>query len=98
MEKNSKGEEVQSYTEDPYVPVYVNGELVSGFAPDGSTERQLLVTQCSEVNTEASSYWTSDEDGPEMAYFMVWTNQKSNEDYYYDTKGGRALSVRCVKD
>ncbi len=98
VEKNSKGEEVQSYTEDPYVPVYVNGELVSGFAPDGSTESQLLVTQCSEVNTEASSYWTSDEDGPEMAYFMVWTNQKSNEDYYYDTKGGRALSVRCVKD
>lgn len=98
VETNSKGEEVQSYTEDPYVPVYVNGELVSGFAPDSSTEKQLVVTRCTEVDTEASSYWTSDEDGPEMAYFMVWTNQKSNEDYYYDTKGGRALSVRCVKD
>ena len=98
VETNSKGEEVQSYTEDPYVPVYVNGELVSGFAPDSSTEKQLVVTRCTEVDTEASSYWTSDEDGPERAYFMVWTNQKSNEDYYYDTKGGRALSVRCVKD
>ena len=88
---------LESYTVDEYIPVYKMGELVAGITPDGSTEKELVKYQCAEFDNESATYWTSDGD-EYVAHFVVWANNKSNEDYYYDSKTSFAKTVRCVKD
>ncbi len=95
-EKDSKGNTVKAYTEDPYIPVYMNGKLVSGFAPDGTSGLQEIPLECSEVTYDIPVFWTSREDGGDAAYGMA-PSEGPDEGFLSIMKTKFALPVRCVQ-
>ena len=63
-------DEREPYTEDPYIPVYMFEQLVSGFPPDGSEAGQSGETTCVPVSDGSLYYWTSSEDGSANAILV----------------------------
>lgn len=72
-------DEREPYTEDPYIPVYMFEQLVSGFPPDGSEAGQSEESSCVPVSNGSLYYWTSDEDGSGNALLV---NLFGNSDTY----------------
>lgn len=87
------------YTEDPYIPVYMNEQLVSGIPPEGSSSGQSATRSCVPVSDDGLYYWTSDEVNSEEAYHLYVSADSGIEDEYpLSSKGDAAMLVRCVKD
>ena len=88
------------YTVDPYIPVYMYEQLVSGFPPDGSEVGQSATRSCVRVSDSYGLYyWTSDEVDSEEAYHLYVSGDSGIEDEYpLSSKADAAMLVRCVQD
>lgn len=88
------------YTVDPYIPVYMYEQLVSGIPPEGSEVGQTATRDCVPVSDSYGLYyWTSDEVDSEEAYHLyVSADSGIEDDYPLSSKGDAAMLVRCVKD
>lgn len=99
---HSTGDELDDtyYTVDPYIPVYMYEQLVSGIPPDGSEVGQSATRSCVPVSDSYGLYyWTSDEVDSEEAYHLYVSADSGIEDEYpLSSKADAAMLVRCVKD
>lgn len=99
------------YTVDPYIPVYMYEQLVSGIPPEGSGVGQTATRDCVPVSNGSLYYWTSDEDGSGNALLvnLFGNSDTYNGKGYHDIsdeavvlvgvpKESIATTVRCVKD
>lgn len=88
------------YTVDPYIPVYMYEQLVSGIPPEGSEVGQSATRDCVPVSDSYGLYyWTSDEVDSEEAYHLyVSADSGIEDDYPLSSKGDAAMLVRCVRD
>ena len=88
-EVNSLGYEVNSYTLDPYIPVYYNGARIAGYGPD--YEPILFFSK-----GEFAAFWTSSQKVySDSIYYADLSNESAS--IVEDASDG-FLSVRCVKD
>ena len=88
-EVNSLGYEVNSYTLDPYIPVYYNGARIAGYGPD--YEPILFFSK-----GEFAAFWTSSQKVySDSIYYADLSNESAS--IVEDASHG-FLSVRCVKD
>lgn len=88
-EVNSLGYEVDSYTQDPYIPVYYNGGRIAGYGP--YYEPILFFSK-----GEFAAFWTSSQKVySDSIYYADLSNESAS--IVEDASDG-FLSVRCVKD
>ena len=88
-EVNSLGYEVDSYTLDPYIPVYYNGGRIAGYGP--YYEPILFFSK-----GEFAAFWTSSQKVySDSIYYADLSNESAS--IVEDASDG-FLSVRCVKD
>ena len=88
-EVNSLGYEVDSYTLDPYIPVYYNGGRIAGYGP--YYEPILFFSK-----GEFAAFWTSSQKSySDSIYYADLSNESAS--IVEDASDG-FLSVRCVKD
>ena len=93
-------DEREPYTVDPYIPVYMNEQLVSGFPPDGSEAGQSEESSCVPVSNGSLYYWTSDEDGSGNALLVnLFGNSDSyNGKDYHDISDEAVVLVGVPKE
>lgn len=88
-EINSLGYEVDSYTLDPYIPVYYNGGRIAGYGP--YYEPILFFSK-----GEFAAFWTSSQKSySDSIYYADLSNESAS--IVEDASDG-FLPVRCVKD
>jgi uncharacterized protein (TIGR02145 family) len=88
-ELNSQGYEVDSYTLDPYIPIYYNGARIAGYGP--YYEPILFFS-----TGEFAAFWTSSAKiYPDSIYYADLSNESAS--IVEDASDG-FLSVRCVRD
>ena len=88
-EVNSLGYEVNSYTLDPYIPVYYNGARIAGYGPD--YEPILFFSK-----GEFAAFWTSSQKSySDSIYYADLSNESAS--IVEDASDG-FLPVRCIKD
>lgn len=88
-EVNSLGYEVDSYTLDPYIPVYYNGGRIAGYGP--YYEPILFFSK-----GEFAAFWTSSQKSySDSIYYADLSNESAS--IVEDASDG-FLPVRCIKD